>query len=95
MLAMSQKVLDHPKESPTDAFKTSSKKLIQKTAESTSCLIDNEIAYKITKYYKKHFQQNNSEAFTNENNKEIPKERYISSEERHKIIDNIRSFIIV
>ena len=36
-----------------------------------------------------------SEAFTNENSKEIPKERYISSEERRKTIDNIRSFIIV
>ena len=43
----------------------------------------------------KHFQQNNSEAFTNENDKEIPKKIYISSEERHKTIDNIRSFIIV
>ena len=49
---MSQNVLDHLKESPTDAFKTSSKKVIQKTAESTSCLIDNEIANKITKDYK-------------------------------------------
>ena len=40
-------------------------------------------------------QQNNSEKLTNENDKEIPKERYISLEERQKIIDNLRSIIIV
>ena len=27
--------------------------------------------------------------------KEVPKERYMSSEERQKIIDNLRSIIIV
>ena len=31
----------------------------------------------------------------NENDKEIPKERYISPEERQKIIDNLRSIITV
>ena len=30
----------------------------------------------------KNSKQNNSETVTNENDKEIPKERYISSEER-------------
>ena len=43
---------------------------------------------KITKI-SKISQQNNSETVTNENDKEIPKERYISPEERHKIIDNL------
>ena len=41
----------------------------------------------------KNSQQNNSETVTNENDKEIPKgipkERYISPEERQKIIDNL------
>ena len=46
------------------------------------------MADKITKILKTS-EQNNSETVTNENNKEIPKERYISSEERHKIIDVI------
>ena len=32
---------------------------------------------------------------TNENDEEIPKERYISPEERQKIIDNLRSVVIV
>ena len=35
----------------------------------------------------KNSQQNNSEKVTNKNDKEIPKERYISPEERQKIID--------
>ena len=38
----------------------------------------------------KNWQQNNSEAVTNEHNKEIPKERYIPPEERQKIIDELR-----
>ena len=38
---------------------------------------------------------NNLETVTNENDKEIPKERYISPEKRQKIIDNLRSIIIV
>ena len=39
--------------------------------------------------------QNNSEAVTNEHDKEIPNKRYISSEEKPQIIDNLRSIIIV
>ena len=34
--------------------------------------------------------QNNSETFTNEHDKEIPKERHISPEGRQKVIDNLR-----
>ena len=49
---------------------------------------------KITKV-SKNSQKNNSEVVTNENDKEIPKERYISPEERQKTIDNLRSIIIV
>ena len=40
-------------------------------------------------------QQSNSKKVTNENDKEIPKERYISPAEIQKIIDNLRSIIIV
>ena len=38
---------------------------------------------------------NNPEKFTNDNDKEIPKERNISPEERQKIIDNLDINIIV
>ena len=53
---------------------------------------------KITKN-SKNSQKNNSETVKNENDKEmpreIPKEGYMSPEERQKIIDNLRSIIIV
>ena len=47
----------------------------------------------------KKFTKNNLETVTNENDiemaNEIPKGKYISSEERQKIIDNLRSITIV
>ena len=52
MLAMHQKLLDHAKKSATDAIKTSSKRVIQKTAEATGDLIGNKIAIKITSFKK-------------------------------------------
>ena len=44
----SKKLLDHVKQSATDALKTSPKRFIQKTAEATGDLIVNKIADKIT-----------------------------------------------
>ena len=49
----------------------------------------NEIANKITKV-PKNSQENNSATVINEHDKEIPKERYISPEERQEIIDELR-----
>ena len=49
---------------------------------------------KITKILK-NSQQNNSETVTNQDDKEIPKERYISPEEKQKVIDNLGINIIV
>ena len=49
---------------------------------------------KITKVSKK-FQQDNSKTVTNEKDKEISKERYISPEGEQKIIDNLRPIITV
>ena len=79
-----QKLLDHAKRSSTDVLKTSSKRIIQKTAEATGDLISNKIDDTITKV-SKNSQQNNSE-----DDKEIPKERYISPEERQETIDELR-----
>ena len=50
--------------------------MIQKTAEATVDLAGNKTANEITKV-SKNSQQNNLETVTNENNKEIPTERYI------------------
>ena len=84
MLAMRQKRIDHTKKLESDAIKTSSKRVIQKTAEATSDLIGNKIANKITKLSK------NSETVTNEHDKEIPKESYVSPEESQEIIEKLR-----
>ena len=68
----SQKFLDHAKKSAADAFKTPSKRAIQKTAESTGDLIGDKSANKITKV-SKNSQKSNSETVKNENDKQIPK----------------------
>ena len=88
----SQKFLDHSKQSVTDALKTTSKRVIQKTAKATGDFVGNEIANRITKV-SQNSQQNNSETVTNDNDKEIPKERDISPEKRQKIIDEINKFV--
>ena len=78
-----QKILDHIKRSATDALKTTSKRVIQKTAEATGDLICNKMLIKL-RWSQKTSQQNNSKTVTNEHGKCIPKERYISPEERQK-----------
>ena len=85
----SKKLLDHAKQSATDALKASPKRVIQKAQGATVDLIGNKIANKITKI-SKTLQQNNSETIKNEHDKEIPKERYISPDEREKIIHDLR-----
>ena len=89
----SQKHLDHSKQSARDALKTTSKTVIQKMAEATGDLNGNKIADVVAKSYdgritkvSKISQLNNSETVTNEHYKE----RYISPEERQKIIDDLR-----
>ena len=80
----SQTFLDHTKQFATDAFKTASKR-----AKATGDLIGNKIANKITGV-SKTLQQNNSETVTKEHDKKIPKERYLSPEDRQEIIDELR-----
>ena len=52
-------------------------------------MIGNEISNRITGV-SKNSQQNNSEPVTNDHDKEIPKERYLSPEERQNIIDDVK-----
>ena len=47
------------------------------------------MANRITKV-SQSLPQNNSETITNEHDKEIPKERYISPDKRQEIIDDLR-----
>ena len=80
-----QKLADSTKKSATDAFKIASKRAIQKRAEATGDLVGNKIADKIASYSKKPANEPHSNDVSNE----IPKERYISPQERQKIIDDI------
>ena len=87
----SQKLVDSDKKSATNAIKTASKRAIQKTVEATGDLIGNNIADKITSVSKKSPKEFHSiELSLNEANNEIPKERYISPQERQQIIDELR-----
>ena len=85
----SQKFLDHAEQLATDVLKAASKRAIQKTAGITGDLVRNKIADKITKISKTS-KQDYSETVSNEDDKEIPKERYASPEEIQKIIDDLR-----
>ena len=80
-----QKRLDIAKKSTTDAIKTVSKRAIQKAAEATGDLIGNKIADKIASVSKI-----SSKELQNEDELEIPKERYISPKKRQQIVDDLR-----
>ena len=84
----SQKPFDHAKLFATDVLKASSKRVIKMTAGATGDLTGNK-TNKISKV-SKNSQQNNLETVTNENDKEITKEKCISPEERQEIIDEQR-----
>ena len=81
----SQKLHDTAKKSTTNAIKITSKRVIQKTAETTGDLIGNKIADKITSVSKKSkkLPEEDVEIITH-------KKRYISPEERQQIIDELR-----
>ena len=89
MVNIARNLLIQAKYSTTDAFKITSKRVIQKTAETTGDLIGNKIANTIKKVSRSSLL-NNSETFIIKQDKEISKERYISPDERQKIIDDLR-----
>ena len=78
--------LSSAKKSATDAFKIASKRAIQKTAEATGDLVRHTIANEIASISKKPASEPHSNAASNE----IPKESYISPQERQKVIDELR-----
>ena len=85
----SQKFLDHARQSAADTLKTISKKAVQNTAEATGDLIGTKIADTIIKIWK-NSQENDLETITNKHNKEIPKERYLSPEERQNFFCDLK-----
>ena len=62
----SQKLLGHAKEYATDALQTSSKRVIQKTAEATGYLIGNTLTV-----VSKHSSQNNSKLVKNKHDQDV------------------------
>ena len=83
-----KKLVDTAKKSATDAVKASSKRAIQKTVEATGDLIGNKITDKITSVSKKSTKK----LPTIDQDAELttPRKKYISPEERQKIIDELR-----
>ena len=80
-----QKLLNSAKKSTTDAIKSASKRAIQKSAEETGDLIGDKIADKITNASKK-----STVDCKNLNvERDTPKERYISPNERQQIINEL------
>ena len=64
--------IDNAERSATNAFRTSSKRVIQKTAEASGGLIGNKIINRITKV-SKNSQQNNLETIKKQQDEEILK----------------------
>ena len=73
-----QKLLDSAKRSTTDAIKTASKRVNQKTVEATGDLIGNKIDEKVTSVSNNNNNNNNNEDV----NLATRKKRYISTKER-------------
>ena len=82
-----QKLLDHAKQSAIDALKTSSKRVVQRTANATGDLIGNNIANRITKV-SKNSQRSVSETVTNGDDKEIPKKGMCLQKKGKKLLLN-------
>ena len=87
-----QKLLDSAKKSTTDALKTASKKVIQKSGEATGDLVGNKTADKISVSKKSNDNKNNNN--NNNNNEDVEltvhKKRHISPEERQQTINELR-----
>ena len=84
MLAMRQKSLEQAKQSATDGLKTTSKRVVQETAQATGNLIVNKTS--IQKFHSKMIQKQLQMRMI---------KKYISPEERQKVIDNHCINIIV
>ena len=85
----SLKCLDHAKQSAAYKRKTTLKRTIQRSGEATGDFTGSKTAIKITKVCRT-LPQNNSYTVANDHNREISKERQISSGKRQKIIDDLR-----
>ena len=77
-----KKLMDTATKTGIDAAKTTSKRVVQKTAEATGDLIKNKIAHDITSIGKLKKKEKTKKA----------EEIYISLEKRQQIIDDLKLF---
>ena len=80
----SQKHFEDTKKFKIDAIKTASKREIPKTGKAIGDLVGKKIGNKITKVSKK-----SSKELHSQNDLEIPKERYVSLENRQQINEDL------
>ena len=93
-----QKIIDTAKKSATDTIKTASQRTIQKTveAEATGDLVGNKVTDNITSKASPKdvsiFKKSIKKSYTINEDEELSthKKRYISPEERQRIIDELR-----
>ena len=85
MLSIHQKCLDHVNQSPTDPIKTSSKRVIQKTAKAICDSIDSKMANNVTNVSK------NSETVTNEHviKKYLKKDMYLQKKGKKLLMNEL------
>ena len=82
MINAVKKILNHAKQSATDALKTTLQRVIQKTVEATGDLIGNKIYNKVTKVSKSS-QKNNSETVINDyDKKHLKKDIYLKKDRK-------------
>ena len=85
----SQKLLDHAKRSAADALKTTSKRVIQKTAEETGDLIGRKMIIELRMSQEFQLRIIKKQLRMNMINKYL-KKKNIFPQERQKIIDDLR-----
>ena len=78
----SQKLLDHAKESATDARKTTSRREIQKTPEASGDFIGNKIPKKLQKSWKPHNRIIQKQLQTSMIKKYLKKDIYVQEKDR-------------
>ena len=83
----SQKLLDHANQSATDAFKTSSKSVIQKTGEAIGGLIGNKIVDKSIKIIKRDSKVIQKHLQMSMIKKYLKKDIYLQKEDRKLLMN--------
>ena len=83
----SRKLLHHAKQSAPDALKTTSKWVVQKTAEATEYLIGNKIVDRITKFWKIYHKIIQKQLTMSMIKKYLNKDMYLKKKDRELLMN--------